>query len=712
MAKRAEEPKNFAREINWAQEFATELLRDWNLLRSQRSDRETRWQDAYDQWSIGKTDPLQVENYMGRANIKYPAVRKQVETMSRRLIKSLFPEDYLKAEPTLSMSSDMAIANSQVVRHYFDNVMGLEHKLNPWVKQNVLYGTSPLRTFWKKEENEMIYKKKFFKQGPEGALIPDIRKVKEKITTYEGPAIRCEDMFNTWVYPSTLNDPTEIPSKGRVYWRTKISWEDLKAGEKKGIYFGIDRFKDQGKESDVPFDQKQQMLQSMGDSAALSEHRENKLYDLLECWGRAVMPNGELTNYVFVVINSNPAWCIRLQQNPLWHQTPPFLFGRFITPPGNEFYGRGLPEAIMDMSHMLNDVLNQGMDSTTLSLNQITIINPAFAPNADSFEIEPGAIWWADPNSVKPLQFPDLSDVMIKNMQSLKADITEMSDNTPQLPDPVSGKARSTGQAQLAINEWQTDLYSFVNFMILESLQPLAEQVHSLLQQNLPDDALIRVSGKYAGEWINRVVTPTDICGKLNFKWMGAVQVENQSVKTQQMLNFLKIWPTIPQDAGVKIDWGNLLTMLLRDGFQIRSPETILSTSRLNASIDPFIEDKILTMGGEIEVCTQDDDQAHITDHMQAASKLDKKDPEYVYTYSRFMSHIEEHKEQVVEKQQQAAAQQQQMQQQIMLAQAGQKPPAQGAQHKPPHVPNPMGNQQQMSQGVPTQTNLQKGVRP
>jgi hypothetical protein len=713
MAKKgSDEPKNFAREKEWAMNFSNELLTDWYLLRSQRAERETRWQDAYDQWSIGKQDPLNVDNYIGRANIKYPAVRKEIETMSRRLVKAMFPEDYLKAEPTLTMLDDMAIANTQVVRHYFDNVMNLPQKVEPWVKQCVMYGTSPLRTFWKKEENEIIYKKKFFTKGPDGQLIPDMKRVKEKVTKYEGPVVRTEDMFQTWAYPSTANDPSELK---RTYWRTKVNWQFIEAGIKKEIfYLGDERqaIKDSGKMSDIPFDMKQQQLQSMGDSGQFSEHREQKLYDYLECWGQAVLPNGELTNYVWANLNENPRWCIRLQQNPYWHQSPPFNWGRFIKPPGNEFYGRGLPEAIIDLGHMLNDVLNQGMDSATYNLSAITIINPAFAPNADSFEVQPGAVWWADPNAVKPLQFPDLTDVMMKNMNGLKEVISQCSDNTPQLPDPLAGKARSTGQAQLAINEWQTDLYSFVNSFISESMEQTAMQVHSMLQQNLPDETLIRVAGKYSGEWINRVLTPADICGNLSFKWMGAIQVENQSVKTQQMLNFLKIYPSIPPQAGVTIDWGNLITMLLRDGFQIKNPETIVSSSRLSASVAPFIEDKILILGGEVEVCVQDDDDAHMADHKQAQAKLDKKAPEYIYTYSLFDKHIADHEKQKQDKIQQQQQAQMQQQQQMAMAAAGQKPPA-GATHRPSqHPPNPMGNQQQMSQGIPNQANLAKGVRP
>src|SRR5690606_30313257 len=177
--------------------------------------------------------------------------------------------------------------------------------------------------------------------------------------------------------------------------------------------------------------------------------------------------------------------------------------------------------------------------------------------------------------------------------------------------DPIAGKARSTGQAQLAINEWQTDLFTFIDFIATEALAPMAFKTHSLIQQFIEDDEVIRITGKYANTWINRVVTPEDVVGSYKFTWIGALQIENQAIKTQQILNFLKIFPTFPPEAQqqIRLIWPNIITKLLRDGFLIKDIDNVLETKRMREATPPALEEKILKLGGMIRVVESDDDE-------------------------------------------------------------------------------------------------------
>lgn len=695
--KKAEGPANYAEDKEFADSFMNDELEHFRAVSVARKERQEIWHESYQVWSANPNYISDGRNYQGRANLNLPQLRKEVETMSRRLVKALFPEDYLKADPSRIENTDLSIVNTQVVRHFYDNVSHIQSSLLPWMKQNVLYGTSPLRSYWKKEVNEMIYKKRVFKEDERGNLVPDFKRVKEQVTLYDAPKIVTADLFRTWVYPATATGPEDIQ---KVFYETEVDFAFLKEMEKQGLCINVDDLKDEGQEILPADEDTQRRLQAFGETAELRGKNEGKLYRMLETWGKKEI-DGQMMSYVSVIINSRH--CIRIQKNPYWHQTFPFDFGRFILAP-NEFYGRGLPEASLAVQNQLNDVLNQGMDSASLSLNAITIINPAFAPNADSFEVEPNAIWWADPNAVKQMTFPDLSDSMAKNASMLRGIITEMSDNSPQLPDPIAGKARSTGQAQLAINEWQTDLYSFVNQVSIEALNPLTQKVHSMLQQFLPDDTIIRIAGKYAGNWINRVVTPTDIVGKFDFKWVGAIKIENEAVKTQQMLSFLKIYPMIPPGAKVKINWENLLIKLLRDGFNIKDVQNIIQSENLNASTPPNIENRLLDQGAIVAVNPADEDEAHLAEHLYGKTKTTDK-----YIMALYDSHMLKHKAQIEAKKAQAQMQQMQlqMQQQMMMAQAqsGQKKPTgqQGGAN------NPMGNQGQMNEST-NEADMMRGM--
>lgn len=719
---------NYAEDREFARKIAQENTTAWNYIRAQRAEREVKWQDYYDMWNVGNQDPLNLQNYMGRANLHLPQIRKEIETMSRRLLKAIFPEDYLKADPNIvNVDEDLAMCNALAVRHYFDNVSHLKLKAGPWIKQGVIYGTSPIRSYWRREVNEQFFKKRVYDVGPNGELIPNVKKVKELVTQYDAPEFTVADIYQTWAYPVTATHPDQLT---KIFHRRKVTLHEYAEMIKAGIAVDMmDDIKEYSKEKDEQYDQTQQRFQALGESGELQGHREQRYLDMMEVWSRMEI-DGKMMSYVQYMFgdtaNFSSDYCVRLQQNPFWHQRPNFDWMRYIGAPGCEFYGRGLPEASQFIQHQLDDVLNQGMDSNTLALNAITIINPAFAPNVESFEIEPNAIWWADPSAVKNFTFPDLNDVTMKSMQTLRSVITEMSDNSPQLPDPLSGKARSTGQADLAMSEWQTDLYSFVEQLILEGLVPLAEKTHALLQDNLKDDDIIRITGRYAGQWINRVINPDDIIGKMSFSWMGAVQIQNESVRTQQMLQFLKIAPMLPPGDDYKIHYGPVIMELLRKGFNLKFPETMVDSDTDNLSIPPFIENKLMDMASVVKINPRDDDQSHIQSHIQAMAKSTDKVVRAIYD-----QHLRDHQKQMASKQQ-AQAQQQEMQQLQMQAQksALQKsavtgdppgathhtPAPHGAQNKsgiiqPSKGPNPNGNQGQIPESTDA-ASFAKGVRP
>lgn len=611
---------NWAKDEDFANVVKTNLMDILRQVKTDRQERENRWQTYYRAWSVDSTGAD--KTYSGMADLNVPQLRKEVETMSRRIYKGLLPEDYLRAEPPReAVYEDLTEVNTQVLRHYLDNRVRVKSVFMPFIKQGVLYGTSPLRSFWHKEVNEMLYKKRVPVLQKDGTFEFEAKLTTEDVVMYDAPKLRTEDLFTTWVYPFNASRPEDIEI---TFWQTKVKKSELEFKSQNNMCHGFESFKDNGKDIDRTFEESQERLQQFGESGMFLSVQNNTLFTLTEIWCKLILPNTDKPVSCVVEIIDD-CHITRIQRNPYWHQQSPFDWMRFIIPPPGEFYGRGLPESAISLQHQLNDTMNQTMDSATLRLNNITIINPAYAPNAESFEIEPGATWWADPNAVKQFEFPDLSTSGYQAAGNLRSMISEMTDNSPQLPDPIAGKARSTGQAQLAINEWQTDLFTFIDFISTEALSSMAFKVHSLIQQFISNDDVIRISGKYAGTWLERVITPDQIVGNYVFKWMGALQIENQAVKTNQILNLLKIYPTLPPEAQseIKMNWTNIMIKIIRDGFAIKDVENIISTNRLKASTPAHIEEKILGLGGIIDTNDDDNDEAHLTEHV-AAQNADK----------------------------------------------------------------------------------------
>lgn len=704
---------NYAIDRDFANTTMQNLMNIWQMLRSSRAQREMVWMESYRAWTA---DRLHVdENYGGRAQNYWPQLRKEVETMTRRMMKGIFTDDYLRAHTDRFEDEDLTIANSQVVQHYLENVMRFPVQAEPWIKQGVLYGTSPLRTYWKREVNEQFFRERYFVKDDQGNLIPKAKTVQKPVVRYNAPVARAEDIFQTWIYPHNIPHASEAEA---VYNRSHLRWSDLLARQSKSMAIGInddlirqtiDQAKDedsfyvkmcheqklQGLMSTIDYPRNLERLLQFADAGRFEAIQHNTYFDLMEVWVNLELPDTK-TPVPCVVEILNYMFPIRIQRNPFWHQSNPMDWMRFIKPPPGEFYGRGLPEATIYMQSQLNDLLNQGMDSATLALNNITIINPAYAPNSESFEVEPGAQWYADPNGVKQFTFPDLSEVAVKNAQVVRQIITEMSDNAPQLPDPIAGKARSTGQAQMAMDEWSTDMYAFLRSISEEALAPFAQKIHMLIQQNVSDDEIIKITGKYAGKWIDRVMTPDDILNNYSFHWETTIQIQQGQVKTQQMLQFIKTFATLPPQAqaGVRLNWDNFLIKLLRDGFLIKDTTTIIETPRETMSTPPDLENRIIKQGGEVMVTQSDDDDLHIAVHKREADKVKETD---LYIRSLFDQHIQLHDQQKADKAKAAAEAQIQQQQQMALLAAQSNVKTEGRRLKPPASPG-RGNPSQINE--------------
>jgi hypothetical protein len=227
------EAPNFAKNKEFAEHTMNTLLACFEDLRTSRRTLESRWNEYYELWAVNPDAEDQGRNYSGRANLNIPQTRKEVETMSRRIMKGLFPEDYLKAVAARIENEDVSITNTQVVRHYYDNIIGIKPSLAPWVKQGVLYGTSPGRQYWKKETNYQYFKKREFKESPEGVLIPTRKDVFEEVILYDAPVIETCDLFQTYVFPQTAQRPRDIQI---VFFQTKINKESLDKKKAEGCY--------------------------------------------------------------------------------------------------------------------------------------------------------------------------------------------------------------------------------------------------------------------------------------------------------------------------------------------------------------------------------------------------------------------------------------------------------------------------------------------
>jgi len=101
----------------------------------------------------------------------------------------------------------------------------------------------------------------------------------------------------------------------------------------------------------------------------------------------------------------------------------PFISVPYLKLP-HEFEGMGLPLILENPQIMLNMIKNQRLDSATMSIHKMWIVNPL--ANIDKTELVTrpfGIIYSPDPNGAREIQFSDIKPSAYKEEDALKSDM-------------------------------------------------------------------------------------------------------------------------------------------------------------------------------------------------------------------------------------------------------------------------------------------------
>ena len=343
------------------------------------------------------------------------------------------------------------------------------------------------------------------------------------------------------------------------------------------------------------------------------------------------------------------------------------MVGRYIQPNPDEFYGQGIPWATQYQQYELNTKAEQGMDSATLALNPIAIVDPGLAGSANDFNIEPGAVWWANPAGVKMASMPDVTPVAYAAIQQLRSQIQDYSDRSPALPPQLLGKSRTATQSEIVFDTMGVDnwLFQLQNENLI--LTPMLEQWEAITDQNMSDKMTVMILGRRAGDFKRTLLSRGNLLGKYAYNWKGASAAANKQVVSRQMLDALKVITTMPPQMlqGLNFNGGEFLKVMWTDMWNLPDADKILGIPEEMASQDAECENDAIKMGLEIEVQPMDDDQEHMGIHDKFLPSL--KSP---VLKKLLMAHILEHKKSAEAKVKQQQLQQQQQQLQLAMAQA------------------------------------------
>lgn len=604
--------------------------------KTNRYSKECEWLEDFMIWSC---QPSQGQMYVGRSNLFVPEQNHQIEASVSKFQQGLFPsDDYLKAIPTNGTNFEEALKIQRAVFHEINDRNKVPTKSALYQRSKVMYGTGVWKGYYLEQFNDIFVKDR------KGQIS------KRQVPKFRGVKWDTKDLYHWYTYPENV----PVYEADLIFEEAFQKKYDL---EKSGLYKNLSSVEEiNSKLNDLSWvDVSRMTIENISTTASL---RPNAVM-VTECWCNFDIEEGEPVPCVITLANLQTV--IRVERNPYWHQRPPYLANGYLQAPAYSAYGHSLSERLRSLSYMMNDLGNQTMDSLTYILNPISIIDPGYGSDINGFKLQPGAKWFASPQSVDFKMFPDVSPSGFQGMSQVRAMIQQFSDNAPGIAPQLTGKVRNATQSMLVGQAVSQETRDMIRSDEAEIMIPMCQMTHMLLRQYQSETYQLLMQGAEEGSWIMDEVRPEDLVGDVHWVWRGASASEKSAVRSQQLLGFLNIALQMNAQQPGLIDLPALAKQIARESFDI-DVSTVFTDEEKKKTVAPTIENRILDEGVDTPLNPGDDDNLHIEEHTAGYEEAKRqKNKEAMVVYAR---HIERH-----EQRRDAKAEIRQMQNQLQAQQ-------------------------------------------
>jgi hypothetical protein len=651
---------------NWVQNNIPSLL---NGVRQDRKDLEDRW---YHEWKIWNAE-LDSQGYMGRVRTYLPAGRSALETWTNSLYAGLFPfSEWFGVQAVEGVGTKRTARSwTNMQRHWINKTMRLKHNMPMALRQYVTLGTTIIKQGWVDEWERMRFFERVLADAPDfdpdddsmevlrdeeleetdydedplefslaGADGSKIRLVERDMPTKVGPTIRVVDLFHFFVHPRTapslqeaelifednITTIEEIESMNTLYMDPRHPEMGMVYDEIEAVVEG------QGKVSE-------DYLESIRErqNKFWANFDPNQLYGKLgkgnvnrsECYWRGEIPNAKdpITNKLYgeqdwLIVLINDCWPVRIHPIPFYNKQRPYRDARMLRVV-DEYYGRGVTEAMASLQYVLNDVHNLTLDNITNTLNPIILINEDLVTKAESLRLAPNAKWFVDPAGVQFVTPPNVAAVGLQTIQMLQGFIQDASGASfiaqGQAAPQGRGRAQNTASGMGMLLQQNSQAFQFALSELEEQLMiPMLESNYALAEQFMTEKLPILIGGNRNLPIIQEDVGFEDVFGKYVYTWHGAQGVREQMTLTQQMQSFMQLAMSIRKAdpaAQFNVKWPEVLRAFITKGMGLPNAEEWIELPDDEISLKP--KEVILMLKSHRPVEAKEGE-----DHLQALQYL------------------------------------------------------------------------------------------
>lgn len=679
---------NLANDKQLVTRVKDELIVTLKRMRDERRSLDQSFLRYYRIWSAERDQ----QSYAGRSKTYMTIGRRIIENWVQKVKRDLLTTDDWFDVIALRESFEQRVpAVKALFNYYIKKQMRLRRKLTPFLRQMVTLGTSPVSIVWRLDERVLPVLKDVL-DADNNPTNKQIRSL-EKVLQYIGPTFRICDLFAWRISPVTVSEVGEAThvSEDMLIDRARLKQLAKTPLDPREPKLGMilenldDAFEKFGSSSSLgadTFQKERERLQAKGFSGRMDPKNPARPLDVTTAYWRVNLED-EGTDWYRVTIIGDETVCL-IQRNPFWHGMPPWLVGKF-TEVENEFYGRSVCEAFDRLQYFLNDVADQSNDALVWCMNPIAVVDGYRVQDPTSLRMRPGAKWLAEPGAVQFMEPPkDTPAIGFNAVQQIVGFMNDVSNVAPFVGGGGGGP-RNRGRAlntatgaQIVASENLVQVRDVIENVEDQVMIPMLKMMHILTMQCLDRDITLRITGAQGLTMIEHKISAPDVVGDFDFEWLGSTGAMNQTVKSQQMINYLQIAAQVPPELykanNIQLDIGYLMKAIWSDGFGLRNADRVIRDLSPMKSVDPRLENDLFLAerGEEVKVSPADNDVGHIKQHQPLVGNHDTPDSQIPLV----IAHIQEHHAAQLTKQIMQQMQAQAQAQQQLGGGGGQPPPA------------------------------------
>jgi hypothetical protein len=584
-----------------------------------------RGNDQLDWWDVYTCVLGGRQVYNGNSQIFVPIVRVAVDARQTRFINQMFPRSGRNVDCITSEDKPWDLMS--LLEHYIRKTKLRTQIFPALLKNGDVEGHYNLYVTWGDVERHVAYKKSSGIQITEdlmvdddGADLEEEYDVVEETITHSQPIVEVLSDADVLVFPPTATSIEHALAMGggvaiiRRWTKEKIKQmiEDGEVDEEAGEEL-MEQMKKQTDDPNSP-----DAVKKHNDAAGVTLQDGMSIIQGYEVWSNLKKKKERRLCRTYYGGGEKDT-ILGCKRNPYWCDKVPVLSAPIDKLSGT-FKGLSKVKFVADLQYAANDAINEAWDSAQYALMPIVMTDPTKNPRTGSMVLNLAAIWETNPRDTQFASFPPLWKDGFTLVAQTKQEIFQALSVTPAMMPQSTGGKQKRNQAEIAA-EQQADILSTADAVTNiedEIATPLLRWFVDLDHQFRDKATTIRQYGELGVKLSMVDVPPIQSNRRFEFRWWG-VEAARSSQALQQQIAAVNVVKGIPPQTmvGYKLNMVPFVQLLLENSFGSRVSAQLFESVKDKLSVDPEMENRIMTQGFALPVHELDDDKAHMMSHIK-----------------------------------------------------------------------------------------------